>query len=458
MKLIDYFRTFLNDVVNLNQSRLDDLDERVPRIIDAIEVDGTIGSKILDTVPQGSWAHRTIIRPRTGLEFDADFLVQIDENDDWNSDPKKYTNAIWDALCGNGTYKNMVSRKDRCVRVTYANDCHIDVVPYVVLSSGREVIINRSTNEFEDTNPVAFTEWLQEKDDITGGDLRRVIRLLKYLRDHRGAFNIKSVLLTTIVGGVVDSWKTATDADYYKDVPTTLVHVIEDVATWLQARPTKPSISDPGCPSTTFDHRWMETQYQEFRSRILDLAPKIRAAYDTVGVNDSVTAWREVFGDSFKVPILTAAASLAKATDLPTTIVGGERAPQEQFIEEMFPVSITNTVTVECEVGEPANMNRAQKRKAMRLRSRGNLVRPGRSLTFRMLNTDAPLPYVVYWKVRNRGPEARRRGERGQIVRDAGERRLIETSTFEGPHYVECYIVKDQTCVAATHVPVNIDD
>lgn len=48
---------------------------------------------------------------------------------------------------------------------------------------------------------------IQEKDDITGGDLRRVIRLLKFLRDGRGTFAIKSILLTTLVGQVVESWK-----------------------------------------------------------------------------------------------------------------------------------------------------------------------------------------------------------------------------------------------------------
>src|SRR5205807_9151142 len=130
------------------------------------------------------------------------------------------------------TYGSMSSKKDRCVRVRYANDCHIDVVPFVILGSGREVIINRATNQFEDTNPVGFTEWLQEKDDLTGGNLRQVIRILKYLRDHRGAFRVKSVLLTTLVGGVADAWRTY-DADYYKDVPTTLVHLVEDLDVWL---------------------------------------------------------------------------------------------------------------------------------------------------------------------------------------------------------------------------------
>lgn len=49
-------------------------------------------------------------------------------------------------------YKDRVRKKNRCVRIGYANDCHVDVVPYLVLADGRQVIVNYEANEFEDTN------------------------------------------------------------------------------------------------------------------------------------------------------------------------------------------------------------------------------------------------------------------------------------------------------------------
>ena len=236
MKLLDYFSQLLRDKVNLNQSRLDDLDSRVDSITEVLKQATELDGRVLDTVPQGSWAHKTIIRPAIGKEFDADFLVQLAEDFAWNSDPQQYNDAVWEALSNHGIYKVMTSRKNRCVRVRYANFCHVDIVPYVVRADGYEVIVNRTTNTFETTNPVGFTAWLQEKDDLTQGNLRKAIRLLKYLRDGRSAFAIKSVLLTTLVGNVVESWRTF-DPDYYKDVPTTLVHLLDDLDAWLQARP-----------------------------------------------------------------------------------------------------------------------------------------------------------------------------------------------------------------------------
>lgn len=451
MKLVSYFGKLLDDTVNLNTTRLDQLDARVGSITEALKSSPTLEGRVLDTVPQGSWPHRTIIRPPTGLEFDADFLVQIDENTAWNDDPRKYTNAIWAALSGHSTYGPMTTEKDRCLRVTYANDCHIDVVTYVTLKSGREVIVNRAANKFEDTNPIGFTQWIQDKDALTNGNLRKVIRLLKYLRDHQAVFKLKSVLLTTLVGNVVEQWRAA-DPDYYKDVPTTLLNVLQDLDQWSQVRWTKPPITDPSCPSTTFDHRWTDTQYATFRSRIHDLASKIRAAYEADTVAGSIDKWTDIFGPSFPNSVTQASASTASAGRQTVR----SRAPREQFIDEMFPIDEQYSIHLTCEVSPPRNLNRAARRRA--LRARGGRVPKQRDLTFRLVSTNTPGPYTVYWKVRNHGLEAQLKGQlRGEITRDDGAHLKRESTLYTGHHYVECYVVKDGVCVARAHEPVVID-
>jgi hypothetical protein len=454
MKLTNYFKWFLTDTVNLKPSKLEDLDERVPTLTEVVK-GGVRDTTVLDAIPQGSWAHKTIIQPGEGLEFDADFLLQLDEVEGWA--PTKYNQVVWDVLSNHGSYGSKTTRKNRCVRVTYANDCHVDIVPYIVQADGVEVIVNRTTNEFEETNPIGFTEWLQKKDGITGGDLRRVIRLLKYLRDHRGAFAIKSILLTTVVGERVEQWRKDIDANYYADIPTTLLHVVKDLDEWLQARPTKAqaSIGDPSCPNTNFDHRWTDKQYEAFRNDISDLAREIDTAYFTQGVAQSLTAWQHIFGSEFKAPPTTASAAAPAVKSVSTSgyIARDPRAPGEDFIDDLVPLDICHRVYVDAEVSEPKLYNRRQRRAA--LRARGNRVPPGRKVTFRIVSTDVPKPYEVCWKVRNRGFEAKRRNcERGSIF--VGSEQHIEPTTFKGPHYVECYIVKDGVCVAVAHVPVHI--
>lgn len=457
MKLTDYFKAFLTDTVNLRPAKLTTLEERVETITGVLEASTQLTGRVRDTIPQGSWAHETIIEPGDGLEFDADFLLHIEEDPDWTADPKKYANAVFDALSSHGTYSSKTTRKNRCVRVTYANDSHIDIVPYVILSDDRQVIVNRTTNTFEDTNPSGFSDWLREKDELTNRNLRKVLRLLKYLRDHQNAFDLKSVLLTTMVGNIVEQWQTAGDPDHYKDVSTTLVHLVEALDAWLQSCWTKPTLLDPSCPSTSFDHRWTDPQFEAFKDKVHKLAPKLRAAYDTVGVPDSIIAWQDVFGPSFPSSLQSRAAATASAGPIEPY---DPRGPEEQMIEERFPVRISGSVRIECQVSEPTYVNRRQRRlaeKRTRLSSRLGRVPRQRDLEFKFIDTDVAQPYQLYWKVKNRGPEAERRRElRGQIVADDGSRRRKETSDFVGNHYVECYIVKDGVCVARTREPVII--
>jgi Second Messenger Oligonucleotide or Dinucleotide Synthetase domain len=311
MKMNASFNAFMTDSVNIDQARLSRLDVSVPAIYEALHADDEIGSIVLDYEPQGSWPHKTIIRPAEGVEFDADFMVVMEEQPDWAESPKTYITKVHDALARHGTYKDRVMPpKCRCVRVVYAGDYHVDVVPFVVLGEGRQVIVNGDDNIWEDTDPAGFTAWMKEKNDITVGNLKRVIRLLKYLRDRRGNFRrTRSVLLTAMLGERVDAIKKISDPAYYEDLPTTFFHLITDLDAWLQANGTRPSISDPsgathpaGNP-VTFDHRWTDDAYQAFRSKVSTIAADTKAAFeDDTSIEYSLELWRRVFGPDFKTP------------------------------------------------------------------------------------------------------------------------------------------------------------
>jgi hypothetical protein len=66
MKLGAYFKYFLENTVNLNAARINQLNQRVEAIETFLMNDGELGGLIADVIPQGSYAHRTIIRPLPG--------------------------------------------------------------------------------------------------------------------------------------------------------------------------------------------------------------------------------------------------------------------------------------------------------------------------------------------------------------------------------------------------------
>lgn len=304
MKLTDYFNVLLNDTVNLGQVKLERLGSRVETVYKTLKADEKIGHLILGKMPQGSWAHRTIINPVGNNEFDADFMLDMSENPSWSDDPKKYIEEVYSALHRHSTYSNMPhSRKCRCVRLVYSNSMHLDIVPHLNLADGREVIVNRDDNDWELTDPQGFTDWMKKKDALAQGNLRKAIRLMKYLRDHKNSFTgTRSILLTTLLGEQVTEMRTLLDPGYYNDVPTALLHLVKDLDVWLQARPMKPSIADPSGSGVTFDHRWEQSTYSYFRDRIHAHAAEIEQAYKEENKERSIELWQGIFGDGFKAP------------------------------------------------------------------------------------------------------------------------------------------------------------
>lgn len=303
MRHVSTFDSFLKNTVNLSQPRLDTLEGRVESIYAALKADPDLGPRIVTKIPQGSWAQRTIISPQNGKPFDADFLLQMKEESDWAYVLKKYAAAVYGALDDHPTYGKMPhGRKCRCVYVEYAeNAMHVDIVPFVVRSDGSQNIINRDRNCWERTDPDGFTEWMRGRDKTANGHLRKVIRLLKFLRDHKNSFTgTKSILITALLGEQVSWWKKFATPGYYSDLPTSLLHLISDLDEWLQARENKPSIMDPSGSGVTFDHRWSEETYSYFRDRIHVHAEEITDAYHETDESRSIAKWQALFGDKFQ--------------------------------------------------------------------------------------------------------------------------------------------------------------
>lgn len=432
MKLLSYFDSFLKSTVNLNDTRIATLNKRVDTITSFLREHDVFGKYFIDVVPQGSYAQRTIIKPVAGREFDADVLLAMKEHPDWS--PADYTAELKRAFEASSTYKGMAHKRTRCVFIDYADDFHIDVIPFV---ESRPAITNNKSDSWETTDPQAFTEWLEGKSRIVGGGrLQAVLRLLKYLRDSKTTFSIKSVLLTILVGESIESWRSAADSKYYGDIATALVHIIEDLNDYLQANPTMPSIYDPAGTGHDFRERWDQDGYSNFRTQILYYATKMREAYDMETVDDSLPAWQKVFGSSFTKPVLEA---------------GLKESPEEEFIDTTLriPVRLKHKVTL---VGR---VRQSGVSRAYDLPRRGDRVQKHRTIDFELRNMDITGPYEVYWKVKNHGSEALDAGQpRGDVV--LGSTSRYESTSFVGSHYVEVYVVQDSVCVAMDRQPVII--
>lgn len=286
------FRKFLADHVNVNDSRMKLLRDRV-RTVDRYLRDNLKGYQKME--PQGSFALGTIIKPvKERAEFDADIQIVMNHNSSWEA--KDYIDAIYDTLKENGNYKDKIRRKTRCVTIEYAGDFHLDVVPRVTIQ-GQHCVCNRHENIFEPTDGNGYRDWFNEKNRITDGNAKRAVRLLKYLREHKGNFTAKSILLTTLAGNAIESWDEGTEA--VRTVADTLFTILTRMDEYLQRNPTMPPIRNPVLPSETFNRHWDQTKYENFRNRIHAHAQTAREALNAESGEEAIKVWQKLFGDDF---------------------------------------------------------------------------------------------------------------------------------------------------------------
>ena len=312
MKHTQLFADFLRDTVNLNATRVTQLENSTTAIQNFVNA-SSWGAEIDSWMPQGSWAHKTIIKPVDQGEFDADLLVFVHPVEGW--DAATYINELYSSFQATETYRSKSRRWSHCVTITYANDKKIDVAPVIINRLGyqRLEVCNRDSNSFELSEPRQYTDWLIEQNSYSGGNsFRKVTRLIKYLRDIKHTFTCPSVLLTTLLGyriSLIDSFGTG-----FSDTPTALKTVFGRLDDWLQANPFKPSVTNPYLPSEDFATTWTDTQYENFRTVIHRYRGWIDDAYGEADRYESIAKWRRVFGDEFAADVvIEEAKSVSKA-------------------------------------------------------------------------------------------------------------------------------------------------
>jgi hypothetical protein len=430
VKCVPELSTFLVDEVNLNQTRIDTLASRVGTI-ETFLTNSTWQPKIRGFSPQGSWAHRTIIKPAGDSPFDADLIVFVDPVPGWR--PTDYIVELRAVFRASDRYRELASMSTRCVTLTYAGDFCLDVVPCVVdrHSPGTLEVCNRKDDAFEPTNPLRFTAWLDERNLWVGSNqLQHVIRLIKYLRDIKGTFSAKSILLTTLVGSQINPLDAREENQkaWFSDLPTALRILVGRLDNLLQANPAMPTVRNPVLPTEHFNRHWDQENYDNFRDKIRQYREWIDDAYADADRDESVAKWRRVFGEEFakgvvaeratKVASVVLAESHLPGADIVDAVSRFGRAILQRLPRNLPHVSRPtwrtvkpgSDVVVQIRAGEYLQRDGDR----VDVLESGRVVPKTRELLFEAVTaTGMPFPtsdYDVRWRVVNTDQEAARAG------------------------------------------------
>jgi hypothetical protein len=318
--------------------------------------------------------------------------------------------------------------------IDYAGDFSLDVVPVVVRerfpSDPTFEVCNRLTDQHEPTAPQAYTDWLAGKNRAVGGNqLRKITRLVKYLRDIKGTFTVKSILLTTLLGNQINVFDSLRDD--FPDTPTALKAIFGRLDTWLQARPMMPTVTNPALGTENFNRHWDQAKYGNFREK--------------------VNQYREWIDDAYTEAVAlvlheTASTDMVLAVSRLGPEILKRISPRLPHVEAPPWKAARNTFTVVVRASELNTRNGP----AVRDIASGTIVAKRREIKFRALQANGlTFPsndYGVHWRVVNTDTEASKcNGLRGGFYPSHSHGVRWESTLYRGAHWVEAFVVLRRT-------------
>jgi len=267
--------------------------------------------------PQGSLRIGTTVKPIGHQEYDLDLVCEFRKLD-WRRlrNPVVLLEAVETRLRAHQTYRAMLERKKRCLRVCYTNDFHLDILPACPdPDSGRECIVvpDRALRDWMPSNPNGYATWFEARaasvltevskrvEPLPAQEplelkapLKRVVQLLKRWRDlaYRANPDLApvSIVLTTLA------------ASYYRgeDSPArALSGILDATVESLPPEGYRLEVRNPTNEKEDFGERWdaQPGAYQAFVTGITAFRTGWRALLGVRGLHLVTAGLSQLFGE-----------------------------------------------------------------------------------------------------------------------------------------------------------------
>lgn len=445
------FNTFYNSYVVLSQEAQSNLYNKkelnIQRLKDGLKEyneENKTSYSIKETCVQGSVAMSTVVQNEDD-DYDIDVAIVFDKSELGDKGAQAIRNMVADALKRRTKQFNTEPEvKTSCVRVNYVDGYHVDFAIY-----------RREYNEWNDSwvyehagadwterELNGLSEWFITQNSNSGGKLRKILRLSKmFCKSRKSWKNMPSGLLQTVLceEKLEDSYERIDELFYY-----TMKAIVERLG--VNTCVAAPVDNGRDLTSRKSDIQRMINWKNRLKSKLEDLEILFK---DDCSKADAIQAWYGFFNHDYWSEQSTEIAEYESKTVLRTIC---SFADTEEYIEELYPLSLSYRCKVSCIVSGNGWRPKLLTEFLSILR---HYLPHNFEIRCTMDYTDCPQPYKIFWKVKNVGPEAERRNQiRGQIVEKG--KTIVEHSNFYGNHYIECYIIKNNMCVAKERINIPI--
>lgn len=242
--------------------------------------------------PHGSFRLQTVNRPLKGTEIDVDLLLVLPDLSE-RSNPKAVKHLAGDRLKESERYRPILVEKNRCWRIEYAGQFHLDVTPAIQnprCKNGGLLVPDKSLQVWKATNPIGYAnifearsrlqpryrsvEFAVAKADIEGlptpkkdkGVLKRGVQLCK--RDRDIFFSTRdsslapiSVIITTLLSW---SYEACVNSRFYDHDLDLLIESVRGMPNFIQTMQVGGStlyvVANETTDGENFAEKWNDDQ------------------------------------------------------------------------------------------------------------------------------------------------------------------------------------------------------
>lgn len=434
----DVFKVFLS---NLQIDNTEQISSRYGEITSALNKKfRDTESKTSNTLQVGSFGRRTGIKGISDL--DMLYIMPKSKRSDYGQDggQRKLLVDVKDAILAR--YPKTDVKVDRLVVTVSYTNFHVEVQPVFEQDDGSyEFPDTYDGGSWRITKPREEMQAMSELDSEKNYNLKRLCKMVRAWKNKHG-LGIGGLLIDTLAYKYLDSTDVY-DTKSYSDYDV----LVRDFFEYISELEDQEYYLAPGSNQRVN----VKCKFQSKAKKALKLCNEAIASEGNKNYN---AKWKKVFGRPFPAQqqsTESVALSVVHASDGHSDSTS--HSGTEQFIEDLYPVDVKYSVSVNCRVKQDGYREMF----LLDMLSRRIHLTRNRSLKFYIESISVPEPYEIKWKVLNRGAEAVARNEiRGQILTDWGRGERTETSTFKGDHIVDCYIIKDGVVVAKDRIDVPI--
>lgn len=425
MNTSETFKEFLSNLVITNR---DDISTKYKTITKALNKDYWESESEFDNSLQiGSYGRKTAIN---GVS-DLDMIFELSQEDYkyYNEKEKNGQLLLLQDVKASiaKSYTTTDIKVDRYVVVVNFSNHKFEVCPVFIQTDGRYKFPDSyNGGKWKFTNPRPEIDEINDFDKTTNQNLKNLSKMTRAWKNKCGV-KIGGLLVDTLCYEFLqnneDHWETN-----YSNYDILVRDYFEFLKDYDKERK---QWNAPGSKQVVYK------KGSNFISKAKKAHENILEAIEKKENDTVYSIWRKVFGHVFPYPKAIREASL-------------NYSEKEEFISDRNPIDIKYGLSINCRVKQDGFQIALLKEMQEKLRK-------NKKLEFFIQNNEVEAPYKVLWKIKNEGQIAKDKNMlRGQIVEDSGSEIRNEDTNFEGAHFVECYIIKDNVCVARDRIDVPI--